>query len=97
MYPLFKTLDPLHVTLYYTTLDDDIYDEQWRKVDGQTFHITYTCLYLGPQGMAIQAALPKDLQLYYRSKNSVPHVSLAVTKHHQPEQLGLMVRFYPAL
>lgn len=97
VYPLWETLDPLHVTLLYTTLEDDVYEEYWRRVDGQTFHISYTCLYLGPTGMAIEAILPEELKPFYRGEGSVPHVSLAVTKHHSPKELGPMVKLASTL
>lgn len=92
LYPLSEPFDPFHVTLNYATLDDDIYDELWQQVDGQTFQIAYSYLYLGPQGMAIATTLPDELKPYYTGHGeSAPHVTLAISKHHTQKQLGPMV------
>lgn len=93
LYPLREPFDPLHVTLYHTTLEDDVYDDLWQQVDGQTFQVAYSYLYLGPQGMAIAATLPEELKPFYKGEEeSAPHVSLAISKYHTQKQLGPMVK-----
>uniref|UniRef100_A0A8C6UYN4 ribonuclease H n=1 Tax=Neogobius melanostomus TaxID=47308 RepID=A0A8C6UYN4_9GOBI len=98
LYPMKEPFDPLHVTLNYVTLEDVTYDGLWEEVEGQTFQVAYTNLYLGPQGMALAVALPEELKPYYEGgKESTPHVSLAISKHHTQKQLGPMVKFASTL
>lgn len=97
IYPLREPIDPLHVTMYFTATENDAYDELWQQINGQTFQVTYSCMYLGPQGMAIAASLPEELKPYYKGEDSVPHVSLAISKNHSQKQLGPMVRLASTL
>lgn len=98
LYPLREPHDPLHVTLYHALLDDDTYDEIWHRVDGQTFQVIYTHLYLGKQGMALSTILPEELRPFYKGEDdSAPHVSLAISKHHAQKSLGPMVKMASTL
>lgn len=47
-----RAFNRLHVVLYHTTQEDDIYNDLLQQVDGQR----HSVLHLGPQGMVIAAA-----------------------------------------
>ncbi|XP_023806725.1 uncharacterized protein LOC105358070 [Oryzias latipes] len=91
--PYFPPLDDLHCTLYYDREDDQLYQEAFHQVEGHTWHLNSTDIYIGHEGVAAHCALTHSQMQWYRMSNTaVPHISLALSPGHEARQLGPMTK-----
>lgn len=88
------TVDPPHCTLNYDCSQDLENQERFiSDLQGHCWELTTTGIFCGPEGVAAAILLTPKQQSWYQLANSAfPHVSFALSPHHQAKELGTMIK-----
>lgn len=79
--------DPLHRD------HDDMYKEEFSKIEGDQWKIESSCIYVAEQGVAAACVLTSELLEWFKiSATAVIHISLALGIQHEARELGPMVK-----
>lgn len=95
LYPLEYPADPPHCTLNYDLFNNDLdYETDWEgMMDILNKNVTIRDIYVSQEGVAASVSLDcTQEQLYALSKDSAPHVTLAVKSGGEARALGPMVK-----
>lgn len=86
----FPPVDPSHCTLNYDRSDADPYAEFFfANVLGKHWTRTSSGLVCGLEGVANAVSLTSDQETWYTLAGAAyPHISLALSPHHQAKRLG---------
>lgn len=98
--PAHPPQDPLHCTLYYDRLADEVYRDQFqRTLEDNTYPITVQHLCIGAPGVCFLVSLGLPLQDWYKMDNPPPpmpacspHITLLVDPRHTAKDLGPFAR-----